>query len=87
MILTLSVLPLLSSSVIDEYLVVKNNIEQIKKLRDQSIEGTEALLAAHKRLASEMAQKRTLKQEIEELQVLSQEVKNLKSKVTEIKTN
>lgn len=68
-------------SVFDEiaYLSLIDQINEVKRLRDQTAKATKELQAAHAKLLSKIKEKQTLKETIDEIQDLYESVKELKS--------
>ena len=60
-----------------DYLVLRHDIDAIKKLRDQTVSATKRLRRAHKKLVLELETKKTLEVTISELQDLYEDVKGI----------
>lgn len=67
-----------------EYMRLKENMENVKTLRGQTIKATKDLRKAHAKLYEEIKKKKKLKETIEELSTLYEEVREIKSKIEEI---
>ncbi|MFT3936098.1 MAG: hypothetical protein QM726_20875 [Chitinophagaceae bacterium] len=64
-----------------DYLELKADLDYTKLLKDQTIEATKSLRAAHAKLVTEIKEKKTLKEVIAELQLLYEDVNNVKSTI------
>ena len=69
-----------------DYLELKADIDNIKTLKDQTIEATKNLRKAHSELKDEIAQKKDIKELIAALQTLYEDVNNIKSTISELDT-
>lgn len=69
------------------YLELKNSIDGVKKLQEQTIKATKDLRAAHKKLLLEIKKRKDLKELVKEIQVLYEQIKELKSTVEKIETS
>ena len=67
------------------YLSLKQRIDGVKKLQDQTIHATKDLRAAHKKLFEEIKKRSDLKELVKELQVFHEQIKDLRSTVNQIK--
>jgi hypothetical protein len=68
-----------------EYLELKNSIDEVKKLRQQTITATRNLRETHKKLLIEIEKKKVFKESLKELQLLFEQIKELKSIADNIK--
>ncbi|MEP6748348.1 MAG: hypothetical protein ABJB86_11525 [Bacteroidota bacterium] len=69
-----------------DYLGFKADIDNIKILRDQTIEATKNLRKAHLKLVNEIKEKKDLKEVIAELQTLYEDISNVKSTISALNT-
>jgi hypothetical protein len=61
------------------YLELKNSIDGVKKLREETISATKSLRASHKKLLNIISEKKGFKESFKELQILFEQIKDLKS--------
>ena len=66
------------------YLDLKNDVDEIKTLREQTIKATKALRAAHKKLLDVIRKRENLKELCTELQVYSEQIEDLNATVNKI---
>jgi hypothetical protein len=70
-----------------DYLGLKNSIDEVKKLREQTIKATLDLRTAHKKLLISIEKKKNLKESLKELQMLFEQIKELNSTLDNIKNS
>lgn len=70
-----------------DYLDLKNNIDVVKELRDETVTATKRLRKAHTKLLSVIQQKQSLKTTITELQEFYDNVKRLNLTISSIKSS
>lgn len=68
-----------------EYLSLLRRLDNVEKLRTQTIAATKKLREAHAAISKEMYAKRTLKESLKEIQALYEDVKNIRMTLAEIK--